>query len=475
MYEAEKNISRTINIVIDALLVSLAFIITQLIRRAIINSGILNIKPIGTPIVIATLLPVMVFLYPLLLYFNNFYPTIRIRRFQDKIYILFKSIFQMAIILILGSFLLNIRFNRTLLVFSSPILLLLAIIKECIISNIIVSRQKKGKLKSTLVIGDEKHIESILKKIQEEKLSLVITKKFRAVQMHIDKSKGKEADLRINTDKIIKILDREPIELVIITGFHGTEDEIKELLVVCEERGIEVWLENPILIRKSSKTGFGYLADLPMIVFSSAPAYNWQMFAKTLFDYIVSLLFLPFFCIIYLIIGIGIKLSSPGPILFMQKRGGLYGKSFIFYKFRTMIKDAEQKKEELRKFNIMKGPVFKLKDDPRIFPFGKFLRRFSLDELPQFINILKGEMSIVGPRPLPIAEVKKIKGAERRRLSMKPGLTCLWQIGGRSEIQDFSQWVKLDLEYIDCWSFALDIKIFFKTIFVVLFRRKGAY
>jgi len=140
-----------------------------------------------------------------------------------------------------------------------------------------------------------------------------------------------------------------------------------------------------------------------------------------------------------------------------------------------MTDDAEQKKDELQKFNIMKGPVFKIKDDPRVFPFGKFLRKYSLDELPQIINILRGEMSVVGPRPLPVEEVKKIRGADRRRLSMKPGLTCLWQISGRSDITDFDKWVKLDLTYIDKWSVVLDMKIFAKTIFAALIKRKGAY
>ncbi|MBL7068839.1 MAG: sugar transferase [Candidatus Omnitrophica bacterium] len=469
MYEAEKKIFRTINIAVDALLVLAAFAITQLIRRLIVETGILKIKPIGSPEVVSLLILAMAFFYLLLLYYNRFYPTVRIRKFRFKVYILFKVILQLAVIIISVSFILNLNINRTLIVFSCPILFSLAMLKEYIVSNIALSRQKRGKFKSTLVIGSEGRVKSILKKIQEEDLSLVITKKFHTVQI------GREIKLHIKTDEIIDILNREPIELVIIAGFQGSEGEIKELLIICEERGIEVWLENPMLIRKSSKTSFGYLANIPMIIFSSVPGYNWRMFAKTLFDYAASLIILPFYLIAYAIIGIGIKLSSPGPILFTQERGGLYGKTFVFYKFRTMIEGAEQKKEELRKFNIMRGPVFKLKDDPRVFPFGRYLRRFSLDELPQIINVLKGEMSMVGPRPLPIPEVKKIKGADRRRLSMKPGITCLWQISGRSDIADFNKWVKLDLEYIDNWSFLLDMKIFFKTIFVVLFKRKGAY
>jgi len=190
---------------------------------------------------------------------------------------------------------------------------------------------------------------------------------------------------------------------------------------------------------------------------------------KDVFDFILALLLLPFFCILFVFIGIVIKkISSPGPILFIQKRAGLFGKPFLFYKFRTMYNNAEQRKDELRRFNMMKGPVFKIKDDPRIFPLGRFLRKTSIDEIPQIINILKGQMSFIGPRPLPIEETEQVEEWQKRRFYMKPGLTCLWQINGRSNISDFNEWAKLDLHYIDNWSLRLDLKIFLKTIWVVL-------
>ena len=138
-------------------------------------------------------------------------------------------------------------------------------------------------------------------------------------------------------------------------------------------------------------------------------------------------------------------------------------------KFRTMVTDAEQQKAELAAFNEMEGPTFKLTEDPRITPLGRILRKFSIDELPQLWNVVMGEMSLVGPRPLPVDEVKRINDrAHRRRLSVKPGLTCLWQISGRNRISTFGEWVRLDLEYIDNWSLWLDLKILFKTIPVVI-------
>jgi len=167
-----------------------------------------------------------------------------------------------------------------------------------------------------------------------------------------------------------------------------------------------------------------------------------------------------------------IRLDSPGPIWFRQVRCGLNGRKFTFYKFRSMHEGAEERREELTGFNMMNGPVFKMKNDPRITRVGRFLRKSSLDELPQLFNVLRGDMSFVGPRPLPVAEAEEIKGWQRRRLSMKPGITGLWQVSGRNQI-DFHDWVKMDLEYIDRWSFWLDFKILLKTIPTVL-SGKGA-
>ena len=165
-----------------------------------------------------------------------------------------------------------------------------------------------------------------------------------------------------------------------------------------------------------------------------------------------------------------IRLNSPGPILFRQQRAGLNGKPFTMLKFRSMVTDADQRKHELGVFNEMTGPVFKVTNDPRVTRIGRIIRKFSLDEFPQLINVLRGEMSLVGPRPLPLDEVKRFDDlAHRRRLSVKPGITCLWQVSGRNNVKDFRDWVRLDLEYIDNWSLWLDFKILFRTIPVVLF------
>jgi len=169
-----------------------------------------------------------------------------------------------------------------------------------------------------------------------------------------------------------------------------------------------------------------------------------------------------------------LKLTSPGPVFFRQKRAGLNGQPFTMYKFRSMVTNAEQLKQELAALNEMSGPVFKVSHDPRVTKFGRLLRKYSVDEFPQLFNVLAGDMSLVGPRPLPVEEVNRFDDwAHRRRLSVKPGLTCLWQVGGRNEVSDFKEWVRLDLEYIDHWSLWLDLKILWRTIPVVLMG-KGA-
>ena len=172
--------------------------------------------------------------------------------------------------------------------------------------------------------------------------------------------------------------------------------------------------------------------------------------------------------ILFIFVAPAIKIADPkGPVFFGQKRVGRNGRTFTIYKFRSMYIDAEERKKELMAQNEMNGLMFKMKDDPRITKVGKFIRKTSIDELPQFINVLKGDMSLVGTRPPTVGEFKQYKGHHKRRLSMKPGITGMWQAYGRNSVMDFDEVVKMDLEYIDNWSVMLDIKILFKTVATV--------
>jgi len=229
---------------------------------------------------------------------------------------------------------------------------------------------------------------------------------------------------------------------------------------------VEAWLVADFFKTQISSPSLDDFYGRPVLVFRSAPESSWQGVIKQIMDFVGALLMVllagP---LLMLPAALLIKLTSKGPIFFRQMRSGLNGAPFTIYKFRTMVTNAEQIKHELAAMNEMTGPVFKVTKDPRITPVGKWLRKFSIDELPQLFNVLRGEMSLVGPRPLPVDEIKRINDlAHRRRLSVKPGITCLWQVSGRNEIKEFKDWVRLDLEYIDNWSLWLDLKILLWTI-----------
>ena len=256
---------------------------------------------------------------------------------------------------------------------------------------------------------------------------------------------------------------------MLISPKHTDLDRVENIIRLCETEGVEAWLIADFFATKIARASFDEIFGHPLIVFRSAPESSWQMVAKQLLDFTGALLALLIFAPLMLGIAALIKLTSPGPVMFRQQRSGLNGSPFSIFKFRTMMTNAEQFKHELAAMNEMSGPVFKVTNDPRITPVGRWLRKFSLDELPQLFNVLHGEMSLVGPRPLPVDEVKRFNDlAHRRRLSVKPGLTCLWQISGRNQITDFKDWVRLDLQYIDNWSIWLDLTILLRTVPVVL-------
>lgn len=280
------------------------------------------------------------------------------------------------------------------------------------------------------------------------------------------------AELNLNDtpiERLVDLLHEHSPNGVILSAKHTYFGQIEKAIEVCELEGVEVWLLADFFKTQISQTTMDDFCGRPALVFRTTPEASWQVVAKQMMDLFGAALLLSIFALPMLIVALLIRLKSPGPIFFKQQRSGLNGRPFTMYKFRTMVTDAEQKRDELAAFNEMSGPVFKITNDPRVTPIGKFLRKSSFDELPQLWNVLRGEMSLVGPRPLPVDETKRFHDlAHRRRLSVKPGLTCLWQISGRSKVTDFTEWVRLDLEYIDNWSLWLDVKILARTIPVVI-------
>ncbi|MFT6862708.1 MAG: exopolysaccharide biosynthesis polyprenyl glycosylphosphotransferase [Akkermansiaceae bacterium] len=353
------------------------------------------------------------------------------------------------------------------LVLGSGILLsfLLLWLRTHFTSQILRARAaSEGLLERVVLAGEHEETGGFLKELDND-----ILEAWKVV-CHFDLNSKSVEEL----DNLIK---RESVQRVVFLTAHTEFERVARAVEACEVQGVEAWIGASFLRTSVARPSFDAIGGQPMLVFRSTPELSWQLFAKKLVDIVGALTAVILFSPFWIAAMIGIRLASPGaPVFFTQQRAGLYGKPFRIFKFRTMVPDADKMLDQIKEEhgNEVDGPAFKLASDPRIFSFGQFLRNYSIDELPQMINVLKGEMSLVGPRPLPVHEIAAIeKSSHRRRLSMKPGITCIWQISGRSDITDFEEWVKLDLEYIDRWSLWEDFRILFKTIPAVLFS-KGA-
>ena len=261
-------------------------------------------------------------------------------------------------------------------------------------------------------------------------------------------------------------------EVVLALPVRSLHSRASEIAALCEEQGIVVRLFD-VLDLKSSRTRAEEFDGQHVITHYRGSLDGWAGFVKRGIDIAVSLLALIALSPVFLIAAILIKLTSRGPVMFVQKRLGLNKRHMHVHKFRTMVVDAEKQIKDLEHLNEVSGPVFKIKNDPRITPIGRILRKTSIDELPQLWDVLKGDMSLVGPRPLPVRDYEGFsEDWQRRRFSVRPGITCLWQVNGRSSIP-FEQWMELDLQYIDKWSLWLDLEILLRTIPAVL-RGSGA-
>jgi exopolysaccharide biosynthesis polyprenyl glycosylphosphotransferase len=273
-------------------------------------------------------------------------------------------------------------------------------------------------------------------------------------------------------DVLERVLHDEAIDHVLFYPPYHRAHDIGVALTACDTVGVSA----DLAIEASHPTDVTprvlELYGRPFVSFDSSPKAAQQLALKHAFDWIASVILLVVFAPVFLLVCIAILLTMGRPVFFTQVRAGLYGRQFRMIKFRTMVNDAEAKQAALADKNEMTGPVFKVAGDPRVTRLGRFLRKTSIDELPQLVNVFLGQMSLVGPRPLPIHEQQKIRGWHRRRLSMKPGITGIWQVSGRNNI-DFEDWMKLDYRYVDDWSLGLDLIILMKTVPVVLLR-KGA-
>jgi exopolysaccharide biosynthesis polyprenyl glycosylphosphotransferase len=262
-------------------------------------------------------------------------------------------------------------------------------------------------------------------------------------------------------------------EVVIQLPLKSLYQTASEIVSACEQQGLIVRYLPDVFNRRLARPATEQLVEDPVVTLHAGAKDSWSLFAKRLMDIAISSGAIIILSPLFLAVALLIKLTSPGPAFFVQERIGLNKRRFRLYKFRTMISAAEQMQAELETLNEMDGPVFKIEKDPRITPIGRFFRQTSIDELPQLFNVLKGDMSLVGPRPLPVRDYNNFdQDWHRRRFSIRPGITCLWQISGRNDL-DFSQWMNLDMQYVDNWSLNLDLQIILHTIPTVL-RGTGA-
>lgn len=273
--------------------------------------------------------------------------------------------------------------------------------------------------------------------------------------------------LLLGVSDVEQALKTYAIDEVIFTDVSSVMPQVEEVILICADQGVRTTIAADIFSIGLIKSEISFFGGMPLIHFQTPPGDSWQLVLKRAVDILVAGIGLLALSPLFLLVALGVK-STKGPILFKQTRMGLNGRLFQMFKFRSMYVGAERSLVALRASNEMSGPVFKMKDDPRITPFGRFMRRFSLDELPQLWNVLVGDMSLVGPRPPIPGEVSLYDRKSRRRLSMRPGLTCTWQVSGRNNISDFKDWVALDLDYIDNWSLSRDMLLLAKTIPAVL-------
>lgn len=274
-------------------------------------------------------------------------------------------------------------------------------------------------------------------------------------------------------DNMFQYAKEQIVDEVFINVPYDTGSSLTKVVNTFEDMGATVHVSIEILNKFDEyHKSFNMMGNIPVVTFSNQH-YDWKMLLiKRLMDIVGGLVGLAVTALLTVFLAPAILIESPGPLFFSQKRVGKNGRFFKIYKFRSMYRDAEERKKELESQNEMKGLMFKMKEDPRITKVGKFIRKTSLDEFPQFWNVLKGDMSLVGTRPPTVDEFKQYEAHQKRRLSAKPGITGLWQVSGRNNIKDFEDVVKLDVQYIDNWSIGLDIKIILKTV-KVIFEKGG--
>lgn len=406
-----------------------------------------------------------------LLFFSGMYASFRLKRIKEVLFIIYQTSYLGFFIFTGICYVLRIEHISRVFVFLAFIFAMFFLtLEKIVLMRVFRYLRKQGfNYKNVLVVGVGDRARKLAAKMEENRefgLNII---------GFVDEDKDKVGQM-LDGHKILGTWEDIPqihrsntLDQVLFVVPCTSFDKIEEPTHYLETVGVKVDIAMDFFSHRLSEARQSEFFGIPFLTFESTKEKVFPFIVKRLFDLILSGLALVVLSPLFMITALLIKMTSKGPVFFTQDRGSLNGRKFRLFKFRTMVADAEAKLKELEAHNEMKGAAFKMKNDPRITPLGRILRKFSIDELPQLWNVFKGDMSLVGPRPPLLSEIEKYDDWHRRRLSFRPGITCLWQVGGRNKITDFSQWAKLDLKYIDNWSLWLDFRILLKTIPVVLF------
>jgi len=399
---------------------------------------------------------------------NGMYDTTTFT-YYDRIFrnILFSTIFSSLLVAVLKNSIKESMYNGLLFSLFFLISLIVMLIERYSLLYVIKNPNNKN-IKQVMFVGDPKIYEKFNGFIEKTDIKINISSCFSIGEDEFANSEKLKDDVRNFQESLMQHVIDE-IYFAIPIKFLT---EIKDYVLVCEEMGITSRILLELSDITHSRVHVASLGTFPMLTVHTISLNNLQLYLKRTMDIVGSLFGLILSSIIWIVAALAIKHDSPGPIIYSQNRVGMNGRIFKLYKFRSMYIDAEERKKELASQNEMSGDLmFKLKNDPRVTKVGKFLRKTSIDEFPQFLNVLKGDMSLVGTRPPTVDEVRHYESYHRRRISIKPGITGMWQVSGRNAITNFDEVVLLDTKYIDNWSVWLDLKIIIKTVFVVISKR----
>ena len=468
MLKEKETVLRRFLIFVDIVVISLAFLIAYFLK------GILH-EP-GDPLQrYAITLLLAIPLWCLTLYANGIYLSMRTRSYLEILWAIIKS--AALTFLAMGTTIYFLKHSQTsrlfFILFAGFSFGLILLEKTALFMSSHYVRRQGLNTRRILVVGTGKRAQEFIKKVDGhpewgfEILGAIDDEPGRGVHQ------VGRLEVIGTLEDIPLIFHKDAVGEVVFVVPRSRLNSLQDAIHKCETEGVVVTIAVDLFDTLLAKSSVTELDGMPLLHFKTTHAREWELLVKRLFDFAASALGILVLSLFFLVTAILIKATSKGPVFFKQYRLGLHGRRFTLYKFRTMRIGAHDVLSDVTDLNSMTTPEFRDKKTRWITPIGRFMRKFSLDELPQLFNVFVGHMSIVGPRPTVPDEVEKYKTWQRRRFSMKPGITCLWQVNGRNKIV-FEDWMKLDLEYLDSWSLWLDAKILLKTVPVVLFGI-GAY